>query len=79
MAKESYPEKLDNYIFDSILRVRKQIVETYPEDALLTSILRSSYISMKPEEQLQIVENLGPDWMLNIAVKVEKKLSEIDK
>jgi hypothetical protein len=79
MAKESYPEKLDNFIFDSILKVRKQIVETYPEDVLLASILRDSYISMKPEEQLQIVENLGPEWMLNIAVKVEKKLSEIDK
>ena len=79
MAKESYPEKLDNAIFDSILKVRKQIIETYPDDALLASVLRASYISMKPEEQLQIVETLGPDWMLEIAVKVEKKLSEIDK
>jgi|TARA_R110002110_G_scaffold8146_5_gene40835 hypothetical protein len=79
MAKESYPEKLDNKIFDAILRLRKNIMETYPEDAMIDSILRASYVGMQPEQQLQIVEQLGPDWMVEIAAKLEKKLTQIDK
>tara|TARA_R110000765_G_scaffold57133_1_gene112269 strand:+ start:211 stop:456 length:246 start_codon:yes stop_codon:yes gene_type:complete len=79
MAHKSYPEKLDDFIFDSILKTRKKILEKYPEDVMLESILRQSFVSMPPQEQLNIVENLGPDWIVKIAAKVEKKLSEIDK
>ena len=30
MAHKSYPEKLDDFIFDSILKTRKKILEKYP-------------------------------------------------
>ena len=79
MAKESFPEKLDNSIFDSILKVRERVILTYPEDAMIDSIMRAGYTAMKPEEQMQILDNLGPDWIVGIAAKIEKKLSEIDK
>jgi len=79
MVKESYPEKLDNYIFDAVLKVRGHILETYPEDALINSMVRQSFITMQPMEQVQIVDKLGPDWMVKIAAEVEKKLGEIDK
>ena len=79
MAKESYPERLDNSIFDSIHKVRERIMLTYPEDAMVDSIMRAGYTAMQPQEQMQILENLGPDWMVDIAAKIEKKMSEIDK
>jgi hypothetical protein len=79
MAKEAYPEKLDNHIFDAVLKVRGHILDRYPEDALISSMVRQSFITMQPMEQVQIVDKLGPDWMVKIAAKVEKKLSEIDK
>ena len=79
MAKDSYPERLDNAIFDSILKVRERIMLTYPEDAMVDSIMRAGYTAMQPQEQMQILENLGPDWMVDIAAKIEKKMSEIDK
>lgn len=79
MAKQSYPEKLDDAVFDAVLKVRGSIMSTYPEDSMIDSIMRASYTAMQPQEQLQILESLGPDWMVEIAAKIEKKLSEIDK
>ena len=76
---QSYPEKLDEAIFDAVLKVRGSIIETYPEDTIIASIMRASYTAMQPQEQLQILESLGPDWMVEIAAKIEKKLSAIDK
>jgi len=79
MADKTFPEKLDDFVFDSILKTRGKILEKYPEDSMIESILRMSYISMPPQEQVNVLENLGPDWIVKIAAKVEKKLSEIDK
>ena len=79
MPNKSYPEKLDEAIFDALLKVRGLIMETYPEDTMLDSMMRASYVAMPPQEQLQILENLGPDWMVEVGSKIEKKLSEIDK
>ena len=42
-------------------------------------MVRQSFITMQPTEQVQIVDKLGPDWMVKIAAEVEKKLGEIDK
>ncbi len=39
----------------------------------------SILILWKQSYQMQILENLGPDWMVDIAAKIEKKMSEIDK
>jgi hypothetical protein len=79
MAKQSYPEKLDEFIFDSLLNVREKILRVYPEETTLASITRSSYLSMQPQEQAQIMQTLGPDWIVKISANIEKKLSEIDK
>ena len=76
---ESYPEKLDDFIFDALLKVRGSIMDKYPEDTMIDSIMRASYVAMPPQEQVQIIENLGPDWMVEVGAKIEKKLSEIDK
>ena len=46
---------------------------------MIDSIMRAGYTAMKPEEQMQILDNLGPDWMVGVAAKIEKKMSEIDK
>ena len=67
MAEKPFPEKLDDFVFK------------YPEDSMIESILRMSYVTMTPQEQIKILENLGPDWIVKIAAKVEKKLAEIDK
>ena len=36
-------------------------------------------MGLPPQEQLQVLENLGPDWMVEVGSKIEKKLAEIDK
>ena len=79
MAKQSYPEKIDDFIFDSVLSVREKILRTYPEDTMLNSITRASYLSMQPQEQAQIMQTLGPDLIVKISANIEKKLLEIDK
>ena len=79
MAKKSYPEKLDESIFNAVLRVRGTVLNTYPDDSLINSLMRASYVAMPPQEQLQVLENLGPDWMVEVGSKIEKKLAEIDK
>tara|TARA_R110002020_G_scaffold229467_2_gene440235 strand:- start:2198 stop:2449 length:252 start_codon:yes stop_codon:yes gene_type:complete len=79
MAKQSYPEKLDDFVFDSVLNVREKILRTYPEESMLDSIMRASYLAMQPQEQAQILQNLGPDWIVKVSANIEKKLSEIDK
>jgi|TARA_R110000824_G_scaffold263546_1_gene452280 hypothetical protein len=79
MAKKSYPEKIDDFIFDSVLRVRGRILETYPEDALIDSMMRSTYVAMSPQEKANIIQNLGPDWLVKISAEIEKKLTRIDK
>jgi len=79
MAKKSYPEKIDDFIFDSILRVRGRILEKYPEDALIDSMMRSTYVAMSPQEKANIIQNLGPDWLVKISAEIEKKLTRIDK
>tara|TARA_R110000824_G_scaffold248048_2_gene437164 strand:- start:199 stop:450 length:252 start_codon:yes stop_codon:yes gene_type:complete len=79
MAEKPFPEKLDDFVFDSILKTRGKILDKYPEDSMIESILRMSYVTMTPQEQIKILENLGPDWIVKIAAKVEKKLAEIDK
>ena len=79
MAKKSYPEKIDDFIFDSVLRVRGKILETYPEDALIDSMMRSTYVAMSPQEKANIIQNLGPDWLVKISAEIEKKLTRIDK
>ena len=79
MAKKSYPEKIDDFIFDSVLRVRGRILETYPQDALIDSMMRSTYVAMSPQEKANIIQNLGPDWLVKISAEIEKKLTRIDK
>ena len=79
MADKPFPEKLDDFVFDSILKTRGKVLDKYPEDSIIESILRMSYVSMPPQEQINVIENLGPDWIVKIAAKVEKKLAEIDK
>jgi len=79
MAKKSFPEKIDDFVFDSVLRVRAKILETYPEDTLIDSMMRSTYVAMSPEEKANIIQNLGPDWLVKISAEIEKKLTQIDK
>jgi hypothetical protein len=79
MAKKPYAEKLDDSIFDALLKIREHVLSTYPEDTLLDSMVRQSFVAMQPQEQMEIVQNLGPDWMVKVAAKIEKKLGEIDK
>tara|TARA_X000001036_G_C20471006_1_gene721536 strand:+ start:120 stop:368 length:249 start_codon:yes stop_codon:yes gene_type:complete len=79
MAKESFPEKLDDKIFDAVLKVRATILETYPEDTMIDSMIRGSYLALQPQQQLEILDSVGPDWMVEVAAKLEKKLAEIDK
>ena len=79
MAKKSFPEKIDDFVFDSVLRVRAKILETYPEDTLIDSMMRSTYVAMSPEEKANIIQNLGPDWLVKISAEIEKKLTRIDK
>ena len=42
MPHKSYPEKLDEAIFDALLKVRGRIMDTYPEDTMLDSMMRAS-------------------------------------
>ena len=79
MAKKSFPEKIDDFVFDSVLRVRAKILETYPEDTLIDSMMRSTYVAMSPEEKANIIQNLGPDWLVKISAEIEKKLTQKDK
>ena len=79
MAKKSFPEKIDDFVFDSVFRVRAKILETYPEDTLIDSMMRSTYVAMSPEEKANIIQNLGPDWLVKISAEIEKKLTQIDK
>jgi hypothetical protein len=79
MKQTPFPEVLDRIVFDAALRVYGTMLHVLPEDAQLASMVRASFEALTPEQRAQIVSELGPEWYLKLATKIEKELAKIDK
>jgi len=67
-------EELDGIVFDALLEVNEAVTDIYPNGSVIQSTLMASYLALTPEEQVQIVEQLGADWFVKMSAKLERRL-----
>ncbi len=79
MAKSNFIESLDDKIFNAVLRANSIVQTRMPITAIIESFLQTSFESMTPEQQVQILTDLGPEWYLPIAARMEKRIRKIDQ
>ena len=79
MAKQPYVEKLDQAIFDAVIKLTGVVTSQLPTSAQLQSVIRLSFELLTPEQKKIIVEQAGPEWYLALAARIEKELHLVDK
>ena len=79
MAKESYAEKLEGMVMDAAIKFQLKLNEAMPLDVRLESVMMSTFEALTPEEQIQLVDTIGPEDYLKLAAKIEKLLAPIDE
>ena len=75
----NFVNRLDEKIFDAVLRAQDVVSALVPRTAIIETFLQTSFEELTPEQQVQIVETMGPEWYLRIAKRMEKRLREIDQ
>lgn len=70
-------EELDEVIFDTLIDMKGLINDVMPTGTMLQTILRSSFQRLSPQEKLQIVEAMGPEWYIDMATKIERELNKL--
>lgn len=73
----SYAEKVDNLVFNALVRTVERVNKKLPKDTILRSMLRTSFARLTPEQQAQIVAQMGPEWYLKLASKLDKELAPL--
>lgn len=75
---KSFAERLDVAVMDAAIKVQTAVSKAIPIDIQLESLIQMSFARLTPEQQVQIVEQMGADWYLKVAARIEKRFSEID-
>lgn len=77
MARSSHLDNLEDAIFEGIVDIYDTVNEVFPSDSIIQSTLMMSYMNMRPEEQVAIIEQLGADWFVKLSAKIEKRLRDL--
>jgi hypothetical protein len=66
-------EKIDQVVFDTVLKWTETIEKMFPTDTVLESVLLTSFNRLTPEQRVYIVDNLGTEWYIKLAARLEKR------
>lgn len=77
MARSKYLDNLEDAIFEGLVDIFDTVNEVFPSDSIIQSTLMMSYMNMRPEEQVAIIEQLGADWFVKLSAKIEKRLRDL--
>ncbi len=58
--------------------VNDAVDKMYPEDAILKSILDLSFEVLTPEQKKAMLEQAGPEFFLDLAAKIEKRVANFE-
>lgn len=78
MAKKSFVEKMEETIDRAFATVNSTVDKMFPEDAILNSILDLSFEALPPEQKKLLLEQAGPEFFLDLAAKIEKRVAKLE-
>ncbi len=61
-----------------MVRASAVIDELYPPDTILKSVLDLSFGALTPEQKKLLIEQAGPEFFLDLAAKIEKRVAKLD-
>jgi len=76
---KSYIDILQDLYINQLIRMKGLVSILIPSDTVIKSSLIRSFQQLTPERQAQIVEQLGPDWYIEMAAKIERQLRALTK
>lgn len=77
MARDNHLEELEDAALDAMNDMYETVQNTYPSDSTIQAVLMMSYKNLTPEQQVQIVEQVGADWFLKLSAKIERRLRRL--
>ena len=76
---KSFPEQLDESIFDATLAIMDAFNSVYPSDTRIITFLKASFDKLTPEQRVNIVQQYGAEWYVKLAAEVQRRQRQIDK
>lgn len=72
--KKAFPEVLDEALMGAFEHLIESVEEVYPEDAVVMSLVYSSFYRLTPQQQDQIIQQMGTEWYLEMAAKAQRHM-----
>lgn len=71
-TKKSWAEQVDDSVMDAVASFSEAIETVYPSDTILESMLQVSFDALTPEQQVAIVNQMGVEWYVKMAAKMQR-------
>lgn len=67
------PEQIDEEVFDSVMKWTGFIEDQFPSSTVFETVLLSSFNRMSQQQRQYILDNLGAEWYIKLATRLEKR------